>query len=111
MSCTDNALVRAEVAYAARALEIPMIDAGVYGSAKAGGRVAHYPAGDQAACYLCALGEARRAELLSYGWSASLGCHLNNEVAMGDDAQVAPTWMVTKRSRRDVQRQETKMQK
>lgn len=72
-SCTDNALARVETAYAAHRLQLPMMDAGLKGHAFWSGRVAWLPGGP-AACYLCQLGEVRRAELLSLSLAASESC-------------------------------------
>jgi hypothetical protein len=72
-SCTDNTLARVETAYAAHRLKLPIMDAGLKGHAFWSGRVAWLP-GDAAACYLCQLGEARRAELLSLSLAASESC-------------------------------------
>lgn len=79
ISCTDSTLARLETAFAARLLALPMLDGGI--RAQAGlpefgqqGRVAWFPPSAQAACQLCALSEARRAELLAYALSPSLGC-------------------------------------
>lgn len=73
LSCTDNTLARVETCYAAYRLRLPMMDAGLKGRAVWSGRVAWLPGG-HAACYLCQLGEARRAELLSFSLSASQSC-------------------------------------
>lgn len=72
-SCTDNALARVETCYAAHRLGLPMMDSGLKGRAFWSGRVTWFPGGP-AACYLCQLGEARRAELLSLSLAASLSC-------------------------------------
>lgn len=73
-SCTDNTLARVETAYAAYRLQIPMIDAGLKGHAFWSGRVAWFPASRSTACYLCQLGEVRRAELLSLSLASSQSC-------------------------------------
>lgn len=72
-SCTDSVLSRVEACYAAYRLGLPLMDAGLKGHAFWSGRVAWLPGGS-AACYLCQLGEARRAELLSLSLAASQGC-------------------------------------
>jgi molybdopterin/thiamine biosynthesis adenylyltransferase len=72
-SCTDNLLARVETSYAAFRLGLPMMDAGLKGHAYWSGRVAWLPGGS-AACYLCQLGEVKRAELLSFSFAASQSC-------------------------------------
>ena len=72
--CTDSALSRAETALAARLLGLPMLDCGVFGDGISKGRVTWFAAQQNAACYLCGMTENRRAELLAYATSASLGC-------------------------------------
>jgi molybdopterin/thiamine biosynthesis adenylyltransferase len=81
LSCTDNTLARVETAYAAYRLRLPMMDAGLKGRAVWSGRVAWFPANpvdalssNSAACYLCQLSAARRAELLSLSLAASQSC-------------------------------------
>lgn len=75
-SCTDNTLARVESCYAAHRLQLPMMDAGLKGRAFWSGRVAWLPGG-HAACYLCQLGEGRRAELLSLSLAASQSCSVD----------------------------------
>lgn len=70
----DNTLVRAEIAFVARLLAKPVLDGGVLGEAFTGGRVTWFPPQEQAACYLCGMTEDRRAQVLGYAASASLGC-------------------------------------
>ncbi len=82
LSCTDSALARVETAFAARALGLPMLDAGVQSHGVEQGRVTCFALGADAACYLCGLPEARRAELLAFAQSTSLGCTLPAEAAM-----------------------------
>ena len=72
--CTDSALSRAETALAARLLGMPMLDCAVFGHEIDEGRVTWYPAGQDAACYLCGLSEQTRARLLAYAASTSMGC-------------------------------------
>jgi molybdopterin/thiamine biosynthesis adenylyltransferase len=72
-SCTDNALARVETCYAAHRLQLPMMDAGLKGHAFWAGRVAWFP-GAPAACYLCQLSAATRAELLSLSLASSQSC-------------------------------------
>jgi hypothetical protein len=72
-SCTDNALARVETCYAAHRLQLPMMDAGLKGHAFWAGRVAWFP-GASAACYLCQLSAATRAELLSLSLASSQSC-------------------------------------
>ena len=74
LSCTDSTLARVETALAARMLRLPMLDAGVQSDGVAEGRVTWFAASDEAACTLCGLSSARRAELLLYALSPSLGC-------------------------------------
>ena len=73
-SCTDNTLARVETAYVAYRLQVPIADAGLKGHAFWSGRVAWFPASSSTACYLCQLGEVRRAELLSLSLSSSHSC-------------------------------------
>jgi hypothetical protein len=77
-SATDNALARVETAYAAHRLHRPMIDAGLKGHAFWSGRITWFPApttsSNAAACYLCQLSSATRAELLSVALAASQSC-------------------------------------
>ncbi len=72
--CTDSALSRAETAWTARMLEKPVIEAGVFGDGIPECRVTWFPSAPEAACYLCGLREDRRAQVLAYAASASLGC-------------------------------------
>lgn len=74
LSCTDSTLARVETALAARMLRLPMLDAGVQSDGIAEGRVTWFAASDASACSLCGLSPARRAELLLYALSPSLGC-------------------------------------
>lgn len=83
VSCTDNALARVEASLAARALNLPLLDGGVLGPDHAGGRVTWFSPAPAAACYLCGLSEARRAELLTFASTPSLGCHLPPGTPMG----------------------------
>ena len=76
LSATDSALSRVETAFAARALRMPMLDAGVHSHGIPEGRVSCLAATSDAACYLCGFSDARRAELLAFALSASLGCRL-----------------------------------
>lgn len=73
-SATDSMLARLETAYAARRLNIPMIDVGLLGATYWRGRAAWYPVGRHAACYLCQLHESKRAELLTFSQSPSFPC-------------------------------------
>lgn len=73
-SATDNTLARIETAYVCRRLGIPMIDTGLLGSAYWCGRTAWFAPETDAACYLCLLGEAKRAELLAFSHSAKRSC-------------------------------------
>ena len=84
VSCTDNVLARVETAYAARSLELPVLDGGVYASPEPGGRVSWFPPGLDAACFLCGLPEQRRAELLAYAGAPSLGCRASEPLHMGE---------------------------
>jgi molybdopterin-synthase adenylyltransferase len=81
ISCTDSTLARIETAIAARAAGLPMLDGGVMGEGIAAGRVSWFPPVREAACYLCGISEIRRAELLSYAVSTSLGCKLPEEAS------------------------------
>lgn len=73
-SCTDSALARTETAWVSQRLGIPMVDAGLKGSACRKGRVAWFPGTPDTACYLCQLSHSRRAELLSQSLAASFRC-------------------------------------
>jgi len=84
-SCTDNTLARVETCYTAHRLQLPVVDAGLKGRAFWSGRVAWLPGGS-AACYLCQLGEARRAELLSLSLAASQSCSADIQ-----DDQILPS--------------------
>ena len=77
-SCTDNALARAEAAWASQRLGVPMVDGGLRGSAWWKGRVSWFPGTPESACYLCQLSHARRAELLSLSLAISLSCTPSN---------------------------------
>jgi molybdopterin/thiamine biosynthesis adenylyltransferase len=81
LSCTDSALARVETALAARVLNLPMLDGGVRGEGVPAGRVSWFSPSLEAACYLCGISEVRRAELLSYALSTSLGCRLPAEAS------------------------------
>lgn len=72
--CADSVLARVETAFAARSLRLPMVDAAVHSAGLPGGRVACFPAFAESACYLCGLAAHRRAEVLAYARSNSLGC-------------------------------------
>ncbi len=80
LCCADSTLARVETAFAARSLGLPMLDGAIRshaGSAESfeqQGRVTWFAPAADAACSLCALGESRRAELLAYALSPSLGC-------------------------------------
>jgi molybdopterin/thiamine biosynthesis adenylyltransferase len=78
-SATDSTLARVETAYAARRLDIPMVDAGLMGPAYWRGRTSWFAAGREAACYFCQLQESRRAEILAFSQSPVLGCRWNDE--------------------------------
>ncbi len=73
-SCTDSTLARVETAFAARTLGKPMLDGGVLGQGLLESRVTWFAAVPQAACYLCGLSAERRAQILAYAASTSLGC-------------------------------------
>lgn len=73
-SATDSSLSRVETAYAARRLGIPMVDAGLCGSARWRGQAAWFAACAEGACYFCQLGENRRAEMLAFAHSTALRC-------------------------------------
>lgn len=79
ISCTDSTLARVETCLAARVLNLPMLDGGVMGEGIPSGRVSWFSPSREAACYLCGISDARRAELLSYALSTSLGCRLPAE--------------------------------
>ncbi len=72
--CADSVLARVETAGVARSLGLPMLEAAVASAGAPHGRVASFPAQTQQACYLCGLSEQRRAEVLAYALSTSLGC-------------------------------------
>lgn len=72
--CADSVLARVETAGAARSLRLPMFEAAVASDGAAEGRVASFAADAEQACYLCSLSEHRRAEVLAYAISTSLGC-------------------------------------
>lgn len=78
--CTDSVLSRVETAWIARALGKPMLDGGVFGQGIPEGRVTVYPAARASACALCGLAEERRAAVLGYAASASLGCQVPESV-------------------------------
>ncbi len=86
LSCPDSALARVETTFAARALGLPLCDAGVQSGGIAEGRVTWFAPQPGAACYLCGLPEARRGELLAFAQSASLGC------SVPDVAPMTGTW-------------------
>ena len=81
ISCTDSSLSRIETSIAARVLGLPMLDGGVMGEGIAAGRVSWFSPAREAACYLCGISDIRRAELLSYAISTSLGCRLFEETS------------------------------
>jgi molybdopterin-synthase adenylyltransferase len=78
--CTDNILSRIETSWIARALGKPLLDAGVAGQGIAAGRVTSLPPQAEAPCFLCTLSESRRAAVLGYAASTSLGCQLPEAV-------------------------------
>lgn len=79
LSCTDSTLARVETTRAAHILGVPMIDGGVMSKGIAAGRVSWFTANRNAACYLCGISEIRRAMVLTYAASASLGCSVGDE--------------------------------
>jgi len=91
LSCTDNTLARVETQRLAYLLGVPLVDGGLYGVAGTGGRATLFAPVPQAACYLCGISEHRRAELLAFALSASLGCALppDEEVSLGEAAASA----------------------
>jgi adenylyltransferase/sulfurtransferase len=69
-SCVDNELARLEIAYLAKKLGLPVIDAGLApASERSRCRVGFFPASAEAPCFGCLLPAARRRELLT-SWSA-----------------------------------------
>ena len=80
LCCADSTLARVETAFAARSLGLPMLDGGIRShvpfaeTAAQQGRVTWFAPSPDAACSLCGLGESRRAEILAYALSPSLGC-------------------------------------
>ncbi len=74
--CTDSALSRAELAFVARSLGKPVLDGAVAGGSIAEGRVTRFSPHPAAACYLCGMGEERRATVLGLAASATLGCRV-----------------------------------
>jgi adenylyltransferase/sulfurtransferase len=69
-SCVDNELARLEIAYLAKKLGLPVIDAGLApASERSRCRVSFFPASAEAPCFGCLLPSARRRELLT-NWSA-----------------------------------------
>lgn len=78
-SATDSTLARVETAYVARRLNIPMVDVGLLGAAYWRGRASWFPAHSNAACYFCQLHESRRAEILAFSQSSTLGCRWMDE--------------------------------
>ena len=72
--CADSVLARVETAGVARSLGLPMLEGGVASDGEPRGRVACFPADQEQACYACGLSEHRRAEVLAYALSGSLGC-------------------------------------
>ncbi len=74
VSCTDSAVARIETAMAARTLGLPMVDGAVRSHGVPEARATWFAASSSAACYLCGFSVARRAELLGYALSESLGC-------------------------------------
>lgn len=79
--CTDTALSRAELAFIAHTLQKPVLDGAVLGMGVAEGRVTQFSARADAACYLCGLGEERRAAVLGLAASAALGCRVLEEAS------------------------------
>lgn len=74
LSCTDSTLSRLETTLAARMLGLPLLDGGLKSQGVPQGRVTWFDPAPSAGCSLCRLPEYRRAEILSYALSASLGC-------------------------------------
>lgn len=74
--CTDNALSRAEMAFIAHMLNKPVLDGAVFGDGIAAGRVTIFSPESDAACYLCGMAEDRRAAVLGYAASVSMGCRV-----------------------------------
>lgn len=71
--CTDNTLSRVEAALISQRLQIPMLDTGLR-SQGSEARVSWFPGRPECACFACGLTETRRAEVLTFAASASLGC-------------------------------------
>lgn len=82
--CTDSALSRAETAFVARSLQKPVLDGAVTGKGIAAGRVTRFHPGTEAACYLCGMGEDRRAAVLGYAASTTMGCRVPEDAASMD---------------------------
>ncbi|MBE7179977.1 MAG: ThiF family adenylyltransferase [Terriglobus roseus] len=78
--CTDSVLSRVETSWIARSLGRPMLDGAVMGQGLRSGRVSVFPAEQSTSCFLCGLAEHRRAAVLSYAASASLGCQVPETV-------------------------------
>ncbi len=95
ISCTDNALARLEATLAARCLGLPLLDGGVQGDGIDGGRVSFFSPEPEAACYLCGLGEERRAALLAFAATTSLPCTLPKDAGMGNGAWVSASLQQT----------------
>lgn len=78
--CTDSVLSRLELSWIARSLGKPMLDGAVFGRGIAAGRVTALPPCVEAPCFLCSLSEDRRAAVLGYAASTSLGCQVPESV-------------------------------
>jgi molybdopterin-synthase adenylyltransferase len=70
-SCVDSDLARLEIAYIARKLSLPVVDAGLAAQNYSQGRVTHFPASAEHACFSCMLTPRKRRELLER-WEATL---------------------------------------
>ena len=78
--CTDSVLSRAETSWIARALGRPLLDGGVFGQGIAAGRVTTFLPQAASPCVVCGLSQGRRAAVLGYAASTSLGCQVPESV-------------------------------
>lgn len=73
LSCVDTDVARVEIARAALALNLPVVDAGLGGPDYWRGRVSFF-AGQGAACFFCKLSPRRRREILLHAQSVPNSC-------------------------------------
>jgi molybdopterin-synthase adenylyltransferase len=73
MSCVDTDIARVEIAWAAAALNLPVVDAGLGGPDYWHGRVSFFP-GQGSACFCCKLSPRRQREIFTLAQASGQSC-------------------------------------